>query len=105
MKKLLLLSLALFWTIVIYCQSSAVMKIRSYRSGHEKEIIDEFVSFLAVPNIAADTINLHKNAEVIMKMMKARGIANVQLLTPSTTGAAPAVYGEVKVQGATQTLI
>ncbi len=37
--------------------------------------------------------------------MKKRGIEKVQLLNASTTGVPPAVYGEVKVAGAKQTLI
>ncbi|GAC1431456.1 MAG: dipeptidase [Chitinophagaceae bacterium] len=40
-----------------------------------------------------------------MDMMNKRGIQKVQLLHASTEGAPPAVYGEVMVPGATQTLI
>lgn len=40
-----------------------------------------------------------------MEMMNKRGIQKVQLLNPKTSGAAPAVYGEVMVAGAKQTLV
>ncbi len=37
--------------------------------------------------------------------MKRRGINEVQVLSPSTAGAPPAIYGEVLIPGATRTLI
>lgn len=86
-------------------QSADILKIRSYRSSHEQAIVDEFVSFLSIPNLAADPVNLQQNANLIMEMMKRRGIGSVQLLSASTAGIPPAVYGEVKVPGATQTII
>jgi acetylornithine deacetylase/succinyl-diaminopimelate desuccinylase-like protein len=106
MKKFLLIGCSFFFLINIgFCQSTGILKIRDYRSAHEKEIIREFVSFLSIPNIAADTVNLQRSASFLMEMMKKRGIQNVQLLYPATVGAAASVYGEVKVPGATKTLI
>lgn len=105
MKRFLLLNGIVYFIISSYGQSAETIKIRDYRSSHEKEIMQEFISFLSVPNIAADPVSLQKNAEQIMDMMKKRGIHQVQLLQPATTGAAAAVYGEVKVPGAKQTLI
>jgi acetylornithine deacetylase/succinyl-diaminopimelate desuccinylase-like protein len=40
-----------------------------------------------------------------MEMMKERSVQNIQLLYPTTKDAAPAVYGEVLVPGAKQTII
>ena len=106
MKKysLLLFFFALINSIT-ECQTTDILKIRNYRAVHEKEIINEFVSFLSIPNIASDSLNIQKNASYIMDMMKRRGIEDVQLLFPQTIGAPPAIYGEVKVPGAKQTLI
>src|SRR5207253_8926353 len=56
-------------------------------------------------NIASDTQNIQKNTAFIMDMMHRRGIKNVQLLTATTTGVPPAVYGEVLSPGAKQTII
>lgn len=86
-------------------QSPDILKIRNYRTDHEKGIINEFVSFLSIPNVAVDTVNLQKSAAFVMEMMKNLNIQNVQLLSPTTIGAAPSVYGEVKVSGASKTLI
>src|SRR5205085_11333086 len=61
--------------------------------------------FLSLPNVAADPNGQQKTAAFIMDMMNKRGIQKVQLLNASTQGAPLAVYGEVLVPGAKQTLI
>ena len=88
-----------------FAQTAEVLKVRQYRVENEKNILNEYLPFLAIPNIAADTINLQRSASFIMEMMKKRGIQQVQLLSPATPGAAPSVYGEIMVPGAKQTLI
>ena len=104
-KKFILAGILVFLSGIVYSQSPDILKIRKYRIEHEKPIMDEFVSFLSIPNVAVDTINLRKSAEFLMDMMKKRGIQKVQLLDPVTAGAPASVYGEVIVQGARQTLI
>lgn len=104
MKKPLVIALILFGTKVLYSQSPETLTIRSYRTLHEYEIIDEFTSFLSIPNIASDTINIQKDATFIMQMMQKRGIKNVQLLPAASTGAPPALYGEALTPGATKTI-
>jgi acetylornithine deacetylase/succinyl-diaminopimelate desuccinylase-like protein len=106
MKKITaLVLLSLFANQLVSAQSSEVLAIRKYGTQHADKMIREFAAFLAIPNIARDTVHIKKNAAFIMDMMTERGIKNVQLLAPAASGAPPAVYGEVKVPGATQTLI
>jgi acetylornithine deacetylase/succinyl-diaminopimelate desuccinylase-like protein len=89
----------------VLAQSPNMLTIRKYQQQNAATIIGEFVQFLSIPNVVGDTANIQKNADFIMEMMHKRGIQNVQLLNAVTTGAPPAVYGEVKVPGAQQTLI
>lgn len=106
MKKNILISFSFILLFTsVYSQSPDILKIRNYRSDHEKNIINEFVSLLSIPNIATDSVNIQRNAAFIMEMMKQRGIQEVQLLFPKTSGASPAIYGEVNVPGAKQTLL
>jgi acetylornithine deacetylase/succinyl-diaminopimelate desuccinylase-like protein len=106
MKKIsILLYSVILLSALAYAQSPEMLGIRKYRTEHEQELFNEFVSFLSIPNVAADTLNLQKNAVFIMDMMKKRGIQNIQLLSPFTIGAPASVYGEVTVPGAKQTLI
>ncbi len=106
MKKLLL---AFLYCTALHqfstAQTPALRSIAQYAQQHAGSIMANFTEFLAIPNVAADPAGLQQNAAFIMKMMNDRGIQKVQLLQASTTGAPPAVYGEVMVPGATQTLI
>lgn len=88
-----------------YAQPGKVTSVRDYRVAHEHDLLGEYMSFLSLPNIASDTASLLANASMIMDMMKKRGIGNVQLLKARTPGVAPAVFGEVKVEGARKTII
>jgi acetylornithine deacetylase/succinyl-diaminopimelate desuccinylase-like protein len=78
--------------------------VRDYRRAHERQIIDEFTRLLAIPNIASDTPNIRRNAQFILEMMQRRGL-NPRLLEAKSKDTPPAVYGELKVPGATRSII
>jgi acetylornithine deacetylase/succinyl-diaminopimelate desuccinylase-like protein len=106
MKKAILnAAIALLFGHTITAQSPVTINIREYTQKNAGAIVHEFANFLNIPNVAADPANLQKTAAFIMSMMKQRGIQNIQLLDASTEGVPPAVYGEVIVPGATQTII
>ncbi len=105
MKKLRFLACLVFIYSIVNGQSPEIKQIRKYRQENEKRIMNEFISFLSIPNIAADSSNIQRNAAFIMNMMRNRGIEKVQLLYPVTSGAPPVVYGEIVNPGASQTLI
>lgn len=106
MRKCFFFLLLCFLTNQLVCaQSTEVLKIREYGSKNAERIMSEFSTFLSIPNVAADPIGQQKNAAYIMEMMNKRGIQKVQLLNASTNGVPPAIYGEVVVPGANQTLI
>lgn len=86
-------------------QSSETLAIRNVRQQQEHNWMQEYLSFLSIPNTANDAGALKRNASFIMQMMQKRGIQHIQLLHPSTPGKVPAVYGDVIVPGAKQTLI
>ena len=104
-KRFSLFFLSILITQFIAAQSPELLAIRKYGKINAGKIIDEFSTFLSLPNVAADSANLQNNAVFIMEMMHKRGIKKVQLLSASTKGAPPAVFGEVMVPGAKQTLI
>jgi acetylornithine deacetylase/succinyl-diaminopimelate desuccinylase-like protein len=78
--------------------------IRQYRRAHEHQILREFVSLLAIPNLASDRDNIRRNASFVLEMMKQRGL-NPQLLEAATPNVPPTVYGEWKTPGASHTII
>jgi len=77
--------------------------VRAYRTAHDVEIVRELSEFLAIPNLASDKVNIRKNAEHLLGMMKARGIEGRLLESPS--GGPPAVYGSLLTPGATKTIV
>jgi len=80
----------------------AAKAARQWRQQHERAIMDEFVALLAIPNIAADHVNIQRNAEAIAQMMEKRGIAPKLVSVP---GGNPIVFGEIKTPGATRTIV
>ena len=86
------------------CSLGLSQSVRDYRRAHERQIIEEFIQLLAIPNVASDHENIRRNAEFILGMMQRRGL-NPQLLDANSKETPPAVYGEWKVPGATHAII
>src|SRR6185503_10982998 len=78
--------------------------VRDYRRAHEREILSEFTQLLSIPNVASDATNIRRNAQLILEMMKRRGL-NPRLLETKAGETPPAVYGEWKAPGATRSVI
>lgn len=76
--------------------------VRKYRQAHEKEILQEFVTLLSLPNVARDSVNIRRNAEHIQQLLSKRGVAAELLHVP---GSPPIVFGELRHPGAQKTVI
>ncbi len=87
-----------------FCKAQDILRVRNWRGQQERAIIGEFVSFLSIPNVASDSANIKKNALFIEQMMRDRKIGNIRLLTANDSRFPPAVYGEITVPGARQTI-
>jgi acetylornithine deacetylase/succinyl-diaminopimelate desuccinylase-like protein len=79
-------------------------KTRQYRETHEREILDEFIKLLGVPNVASDKVNISRNAALIVEMMRRRGL-KPRLIDANNGAAPPAIYGEWMTPTATRTLV
>jgi acetylornithine deacetylase/succinyl-diaminopimelate desuccinylase-like protein len=103
MKRWLLVLFACLLPLVVFAQANpAAQAARRWRQQHERAIVDEFVSLLAIPNIAADRDNIQRNADYILRMMQKRGITGKLL---SVLNANPVVFGEIRTPGASRTLV
>ncbi len=100
-----LLLIALIIPINALSQTTESDKIRLYHKENERTILNDFFSFLQIPNVATDTANIGKNASWLVQQMNAKGIKNVSLLSIDEKNVPPAVYGEWDVPGATKTII
>ena len=88
----------------VFAASPLQEKVRAWRVAHERAIIDEYRAFVSIPNLTIDRANIRRNADFLLAAMKARGI-EARLLTIASPNSNPVVYGEVKVPGATKTVM
>jgi acetylornithine deacetylase/succinyl-diaminopimelate desuccinylase-like protein len=77
-------------------------RVRAYRHANEHRILHELRALLALPNVAADTANITRNAALLQAMLERRGFTT-RLLRAGQ--APPAVFGERQVPGATRTMV
>src|ERR1700756_5642948 len=82
--------------------NQVVQEVRQYRLANEDRIVRELTEFLAIPNVAADTENIQKNAAHLVEMLEARGI-ETHLLPISGRG--PVVFGKLNAPDAKRTVI
>jgi len=82
---------------------SARAAARAYREHNEATIVREFAALLAVPNLASDSANIRRNADLLVSMLQKRGFRGTRLL--AVPNAPPAVYGELDAPGASRTLV
>jgi acetylornithine deacetylase/succinyl-diaminopimelate desuccinylase-like protein len=79
-----------------------VEQVRTWRAEHEAEILRELVELLAVPNLSSDSVNIRRNASLLVAMLERRGLS-ARLL--ELEGAPPAVFGELRSPGAARTVV
>jgi acetylornithine deacetylase/succinyl-diaminopimelate desuccinylase-like protein len=79
-------------------------KVRAWRVAHERELMDEYRELVAIPNTSIDRANIRRNADFLVAMLKKRGV-DARLLTVKAPNSNPYVFGEVKVPGATRTIM
>jgi hypothetical protein len=91
---------------VLWCAAPAAAQqpsaVRRYVDARQHEILREFTTLLALPNVARDRAAIRRNADTLVAMLRRRGLAPRLL---EAGDAAPAVYGEWLVPGATRTLV
>jgi acetylornithine deacetylase/succinyl-diaminopimelate desuccinylase-like protein len=73
-----------------------------WRAAHEQQILQEFTTLLAIPNVASDKANIQRNADVLVAMLQRRHV-DAKLLTAA--GSNPVVYDEIKTPGARHTIV
>jgi acetylornithine deacetylase/succinyl-diaminopimelate desuccinylase-like protein len=77
-------------------------KIAAWRAPRETEIVGELTRLLSIPNVASDSVNIRRNAALIVAMLERRGATARILESP---GSPPAVYGELAAPGASRTVV
>lgn len=78
-------------------------KVRAYRTAHEKEIVRELSELLALPNVASRVADVERNAGHLEEMLRRRGFETRRL--SAGEGTPLSLYGELRVPGATRTVM
>ncbi|MBK8286942.1 MAG: M20/M25/M40 family metallo-hydrolase [Ahniella sp.] len=78
--------------------------IAAWTTEHQHTLLDEYETFLRLPNVATDSAAIRRNADALVNMMKRRGLSP-RLLENADRSAPPAVYGEWLMPGATRTVV
>lgn len=100
----ILFAFILFFVQTSFAQKPLVDAVRDYRQANEHRLLNEFVQLLSIPNVASDTANIRKNADILVAEMQRRGL-KPQLLEAADKRVPPVVYGEWMTPGATKTVI
>jgi acetylornithine deacetylase/succinyl-diaminopimelate desuccinylase-like protein len=75
---------------------------RAYVNAHRKDIVQEYLKLLSVPDLHGDVPNLKRNATLLQAMMKQRGLDAEQW---ETAGGVPVMFGQKLVPGAKHTIL
>jgi acetylornithine deacetylase/succinyl-diaminopimelate desuccinylase-like protein len=94
------LALATTCQVVSRAQDTRAM-LERYVASHQRAIVSELVELVSIPNTVADTENIRRNAVLLRDMLRRRSFSAEILETDSN----PLVWGELKVPGATRTLL
>lgn len=77
-------------------------QVRLYANSHRREIAQEYLQLLSVNNLHGNVEGLNKNADLLVAMMKKRGLETE--VWPTSTGV-PVVFGQTLVPGAKRTIL
>ena len=75
---------------------------RAYVAAHRKDIVEEYLKLVSVPDLHGDVPNLKRNADLLLAMMKQRGL-DAELW--DTSGGVPVLFGQKLVPGAKHTIL
>ena len=90
MRKILAAALALVTSLPVGAQSP----VATWTTQHQREIVDEFSTLLAIPNVARNEADMRRNAELLKSMFEKRGFT-VEL--QQVTSGSPVVLATMDV--------
>jgi acetylornithine deacetylase/succinyl-diaminopimelate desuccinylase-like protein len=89
-------------SLLVSAQTTPKAAADAWKAAHQAQILQEFTSLLAIPNVASDKPNIRRNAETLVQALEKRHVAAKLLEAPPAN---PVVYGEIKTPGAKQTIV
>lgn len=96
------LAIGFLWLTHALPAQTPTESVRAYTTAHRPELVQRFSEFLAIPNVAADPVNLKGNADLLLDMLRERGVESRLLSIP---GAPSVVFGQINVPSAQHTIV
>jgi acetylornithine deacetylase/succinyl-diaminopimelate desuccinylase-like protein len=81
--------------------TQAQSPVATWTAQHQREIVDEFISLLAIPNVARNQDDMRRNTTKLAEMFQKRGFT---VETQSLTSGSPVVLASLDVPSARGTL-
>lgn len=100
--RALVFALSLIAAPIMDAQTDTTRAVREWRTSNQKAIISELAALLSIPNVASDSENIARNADLLESMLRRRGFATSRL---TASGSPPAVFAERNVPGASETIV
>lgn len=75
---------------------------RAYVAAHRQQIVEEYLNLVSLPDLHGDAPALKRNADLLVQMMKQRGLDPQEW---DTSSGVPVVFGEKLVPGAKHTIL
>ena len=94
--------LCLLWLTKALAAETPAEAARKYTETKKPQLVQQFSEFLSIPNVAADPADLRRNADLLVEMLKKRGVDSRLLSFP---GAPSVVFGQINVPGAKHTIV
>ena len=74
----------LLGVVLTAAPSSDVLKVRTWRAAHERQILNELMTLVAIPSIAANKAEVVRAADSLSAMFEKRGFAVSRIVTPGS---------------------
>jgi acetylornithine deacetylase/succinyl-diaminopimelate desuccinylase-like protein len=85
--------------------SAAAAAAKAYTAPRHEELLQQYETFLSMPDVAADPEGLRKNAAYLVEQLKSVGAETRLLTAPGLEKFPPVVWGEIRTPGATRTIV
>lgn len=77
--------------------------VRKYRAANEKQILEQFIELLSLPNVATNVNDIDRKANVLVHLLQSRGL-DARSLSPGP-GRPPSVFAQLLERDARRTVL
>ncbi len=89
-------------SLTLVAQPTPSQVAQAYTAAHRDDLLQQFIDFVSIPDVAADPASLRRNADFLLAQLRQRGLTAQLLTAPGLPASAPPiVYGELRASNPT----